>query len=334
MIGLSVLLFSGGSVLAHEGREVDGYNLIVGFIKEPAIEGMLNGISVRITSKNRDNNGGDGHGHGSSSGMKMEPEIDLVTHGGVFVDELAPGDHYEFAFGDEFEGLTVPFHAHPVETEGTIMIGPFDPQAAIVLVEINDHGFEPVETLIRPGTTVRFMNRMDDPTVIMSGILTSAPVTGGEHGVSNPVTGLDDLQVEVTHLSSDVSRVMTLDEASGDPGLYKAEFIPTSPGRYRFRVFGDIGETAINETFESSQTTFDEVIAANEIQFPIQLSSHRETENATRGALDTAASAASRASDARNFASVALIFGILATITGVIGAVLGALAIRRFGRLR
>ena len=34
---------------AHEHRNVHEYNFVVGFIQEPAFEGLLNAVSVRIT---------------------------------------------------------------------------------------------------------------------------------------------------------------------------------------------------------------------------------------------------------------------------------------------
>ena len=37
------------SVLAHEGRNVGDYNLVVGFLHEPAYEGQLNAVSLLVT---------------------------------------------------------------------------------------------------------------------------------------------------------------------------------------------------------------------------------------------------------------------------------------------
>ena len=45
-----VVLWGTGTALAPEGRDVGDYNFVVGFINEPAIEGMLNGVFIRITS--------------------------------------------------------------------------------------------------------------------------------------------------------------------------------------------------------------------------------------------------------------------------------------------
>jgi plastocyanin len=309
------------TALAHEGRDVGDYNFVVGFINEPAVEGMLNGVSLRVTSLLEEEH--DDH----NAGMDMGTEIDLVSHGGVFVDELAAGASYEFTFGSDFDDLTVPFHAHPIETQGSIMIGHEGPDVSEVVVEIHDHGFEPARVMIQAGTTVRFENHMTEPTVLMSGPLGEVEVPAGEVA-SNVVAGLTTLQVEVTHVSSSVSQIMDLKEAWNSPGQYKAEFIPTSPGAYNFRFFGDIEGTEINESFESSNTTFDEVTPANEIQFPVKLAAPRETENAARRALD----AVTEASDAASSASTATLLGIIALILGVVGLVLGGLAYQRSGK--
>ena len=309
------------TALAHEGRDVGDYNFVVGFINEPAVEGMLNGVSLRVTSLLEEEQ--DNH----DAGMDMGTEIDLVSHGGVFVDELAAGASYEFTFGSDFDDLTVPFHAHPIETQGSIMIGHEGPDVSEVVVEIHDHGFEPARVMIQAGTTVRFENHMTEPTVLMSGPLGEVEVPAGEVA-SNVVAGLTTLQVEVTHVSSSVSQIMDLKEAWNSPGQYKAEFIPTSPGAYNFRFFGDIEGTEINESFESSNTTFDEVTPANEIQFPVKLAAPRETENAARRALD----AVTEASDAASSASTATLLGIIALILGVVGLVLGGLAYQRSGK--
>ncbi len=58
VLGLAV-----GAVYAHEGREVGDYNINIGWIVEPAYEGFLNGVEVRIA---RVTEGGDDHGESAS----------------------------------------------------------------------------------------------------------------------------------------------------------------------------------------------------------------------------------------------------------------------------
>jgi plastocyanin len=325
------------TALAHEGRDVGDYNFVVGFINEPAVEGMLNGVSLRVTSliveDEHDHDAAMDMGMDMGDGMAMDSEIDLVSHGGVFVDELAAGAHYEFTFDHDYEDLTVPFHAHPIETQGSIMVGHDNPAADEVVVEIHENGFQPVMLMIQAGTTVKFENHMSEPTVVMSGPLGEVETTQDDgHAADNAVAGLTTLQVEVTHVASSVSKVMELKEAWNSPGHYKSEFIPTSPGPYNFRFFGEIEGQTVDESFESSNTTFDEVTPATEIQFPVQLAAPRETENAARGALDAAATAGTDATAAADSASTANTLGIVALVLGLLGLALGGLAFQRSGK--
>ena len=59
----AVLSLAVGTVLAHEGREVGDYNINIGWIVEPAYEGFLNGVEVRIT---RVAEGGGDHGESTT----------------------------------------------------------------------------------------------------------------------------------------------------------------------------------------------------------------------------------------------------------------------------
>ena len=52
------LILAGGVVLAHDDREVGDYLLNVGFRNEPAVEGLANGIELKVTKKAE--SGGDG----------------------------------------------------------------------------------------------------------------------------------------------------------------------------------------------------------------------------------------------------------------------------------
>ncbi|MBT4126111.1 MAG: hypothetical protein HOJ22_05655 [Chloroflexi bacterium] len=322
------------TALAHEGRDVGDYNFVVGFINEPAVEGMLNGVSLRVTSlivEEEDHSDHDA-GMDMGDGMAMSGDIDLVSHGGVFVDELAAGASYEFMFNHDYENLTVPFHAHPIETQGSIMVGHEGADVAEVVVEIHENGFQPAMVMIKAGTTVKFENHMSEATVVMSGPLGDAAPADIAPTPANVVLGITTLQVEVTHVASSVAQVMDLKEAWNSPGQYKSEFIPTSPGAYNFRFFGEIDGQVVDESFESSNTTFDEVTPANEIQFPVQLAAPREIENAARGALDAATTAGTDASDASDSASTATLLGIVALILGLLGLVMGGLAFQRSGK--
>jgi hypothetical protein len=82
-----------------------------------------------------------------------------------------------------------------------------------------------------------------------------------------PVVGLfDTLRAQV--LFGDQSREMTLTPAFGEDGAYEAVVIPTEPGDYTFRFFGQIEGLEVDETFTSSPEGFDPVLALSELEFP------------------------------------------------------------------
>src|SRR5688500_5084624 len=65
------------------------------------------------------------------------------------------------------------------------------------------------------------------------------------------------LQAEVTCGSE--SETLELRPAFGETGHYIADLVPSMPGDYSFRVFGTIGETAIDEVFTSADGQFSTV---------------------------------------------------------------------------
>ena len=206
---LALMGLATGTVFAHEGRDVEGYNFVVGWIEEPAYEGLKNGVEIRVTKAASGSHGG----HGEASEMV-----------GV-------------------EGL---------------------------------------------GETLR---------------------------------------VEVAHVATDASKVLSLYPTRGVPGRYTAVLIPTSPGVYQFSVRGTVEGTQIDESFLSKGGGggFDDIRSAADLQFPETLPQIRELESAVRGALETA----QRAQDTALAASqededpvTALL--IVAMALGAAGASLGA----------
>ena len=198
-----------GTVLAHEGRDVEGYNFVVGWVEEPAYEGLKNGVEIRVT-------------------------------------KAASGSH-------------------------------------------------------------------------------------GGHGEASEVVGVEGLgetlRVEVAHVATDASKVLSLYPTRGVPGRYTAVLIPTAPGAYQFRVRGTVEGTQIDESFLSKGGGggFDDIRSAADLQFPETLPQIRELESAVRGALETA----QRAQDTALAASqededpVSTLL-IVAMALGAAGASLGA----------
>ena len=88
LAALLLLALSLGTALAHESREdeVEGFFFVVGFLVEPAYEGFLNGVSLRVTKPAEE----DAHDHSAHD------------HGEDAQEEVSEDDH----------------HAEPVPVEG------------------------------------------------------------------------------------------------------------------------------------------------------------------------------------------------------------------------
>lgn len=92
-------LLAAGTALAHEPRDIQDYNLVVGFLHEPAFEGLLNGVSLRVTKPapaDAHAHAADAHGSDAHAAMSHEPleseipvfvaiETDVEDGGGVNV---------------------------------------------------------------------------------------------------------------------------------------------------------------------------------------------------------------------------------------------------------
>jgi hypothetical protein len=84
------------------------------------------------------------------------------------------------------------------------------------------------------------------------------------------------MQVEVIVGGAAARRTFEFKPIPQEAGHYQAEFIPTAPGDYTFRVFGTIGATKIDERFESGPGRFDPVMSNRELQFPKTLATTDE----------------------------------------------------------
>ena len=149
---------------------------------------------------------------------------------------------------------------------------------------------------------------------------------GGRHDPEAvAVEGLQDtLQVEVTHVPSNVSRAMNLRAVFNDPGHYAADLIPTSPGHYRFRFFGVIEGEAIDATFDSRAGGghFDDVRVATAIHFPDAVASARELESAVRGLQATSEETLDEDDD-----SAAATMAIVGIVLGASGIAFGGVSL-------
>ncbi|MXY45825.1 MAG: hypothetical protein F4Y44_02350 [Chloroflexi bacterium] len=163
-----------------------------------------------------------------------------------------------------------------------------------------------------------------------------SPVAAHEdhhHAAPEPDEGIEQtLLVEVTHIPTGASRVMTLHAEFDKPGYYKANFIPTASGQYAFHFKGKIEGVLIDERFESGPGRFDDVQPATDLQFPVSAASTRELESAVRGALDSAQQAQdaalrieAAAMDAQNGVARATTMAMVGIAVGAVGIIVGAI---------
>lgn len=148
-----------------------------------------------------------------------------------------------------------------------------------------------------------------------------------------PVTDLGpgDLRAEITF--GDASTRMDLEPnfvpgVYGEPGDYRAWFVPSQPGPYTFRVVGAVGHEQVDESFTSGPNTFSEAGDLAGAAFPpIDAPSNDELatrieQEASRSA-DALAASERAAADARDQASGAQTFAVVAFIVGALGLVAG-----------
>ena len=361
LVGAVVLsVVSAQLVLAHEGREVGSYQLDVGFINEPAYEGMLNGVSLTVTRAvssegSGDANDADGEsmhagGDGDASAgagdadddadgadadaLALEFVADVEAHGAHFHSPtLNQGTTFTFEVTEDLRGLDLPYHIHPGDFEGLVSVSPDDGDGSEYTVDVTADGLSQEMVNVGVGDTIVWSNNTNFAASVMSGPLSS--MTGesgsmmamakGEAG--DAVTGLaETLQVDVAHLATGGLVTLSFRESETIPGRYEATFIPTAIGEYEFRIHGDIEGEAVDETFTAGPDTFDTVESADAIQFPNSFRSARQLENAVYGAQDEAAVATDEARRGSNSANIALGLAIVAALAGIAGAALGGYA--------
>lgn len=298
------------AVNAHEDRETGDLNLVVGFLNEPAYEAQPNGAYIKIT--------------------KMG--ADIVSHGALFSSgPVEAGNSFEFEFGHDLEDLEIPFHDHLTGQGGTITVGHDGEHTGTAMVQFDpETGFSPHELSIQADTTVMFMNTSDDGVMtVISGLHETGEDHDHEHAeggatVEQPVLGLaSSLQVEVTHVPTGEEKTMGVRPVFGDPGAYVADFVPTAPGAYSFRFFGDIEGEAFDETFTSGPNTFDEIVPSRSVQFPVELRETRELQGAIEGLQTELTAASDAADDADSSASTALLIAIVGIVVGIVGIGVG-----------
>ncbi len=165
-----------------------------------------------------------------------------------------------------------------------------------------------------------------------AGYLNSVQLILTDAGTGKPVTDLGDT-LKVTVKTGDQTMDLSIEpnfELGGDgqPGDYRAWFIPTTPGTYSFQFSGTIKGQTFDQAFTSGQSTFDDVNDPASAQFPLkepnpaQISQRLDRESARQ-----ATALAATASKARDEANSARVFGIVGVVVGVLGLAVGSIAL-------
>ena len=148
-----------------------------------------------------------------------------------------------------------------------------------------------------------------------------------------PVTDLpEDLKVEIifgTQKMGPLALQAAFGKTFGRPGDFRASVIPTRPGNYTFHFVGTLGGQKVDQSFTSSETTFDPVQEAVPIEFPVKDPSPGELSGrldrvATR--IDTAQAAAQ---DAAAAARQGRVLGAVGVVAGIVALVVAVGANRR-----
>lgn len=177
------------------------------------------------------------------------------------------------------------------------------------------------------GAVVMTVGWGDEPTY--AGIKNSVQLILADKA-GKPITDLTDtLKVEVrfgpqTGGPLDIERAFG--QTFGRPGDYRAQIVPTRPGTYAFHFIGTVGKQKIDETFTSSDKTFDNVLDAAVIEFPVKDPSAADMSGRIERLgprVDKARAAAARANTVGTI-------GILAGLAGIVAGV-GAMRRKRPG---
>ena len=305
---IALTLALSATVSGHEDRTSGDLEIVVGFLSEPAYEAQPNGAYIKVT----------------------KPGTDITSHGALFSSgPVEAGNNFEFQFTHEMEDLEIPFHDHLTGQGGTVTVSHDGELSGTAMVQFDpETGFSPHALRVQAGTTVMFMNTSSNGVMtVVSGLHENGDDHDHDHGdtaVSEPVLGLSStLEVEVTHVPTGERKMMALRPLIDDPGAYVADFVPTAPGAYSFRFFGEIEGEAFNESFTSGPNTFDEIVPSRSVQFPVELRESRELQSAIEGLQAELTAASDAADDADSAASTALLIAIVGIVVGIIGIGVG-----------
>jgi hypothetical protein len=124
-----------------------------------------------------------------------------------------------------------------------------------------------------------------------------------------PVQGADKtLKVQIRQGAT--TREFPLRAVFGQQGYYVADLVPTREGNYQWTFVGAIGETQVNERFDTADGKFDKVESPAALQFPQALPDPAQQSAAL-------ASAQADAQQNRTLAYIGIGLGILGLLAGL-----------------
>jgi hypothetical protein len=112
------------------------------------------------------------------------------------------------------------------------------------------------------------------------------------------------------------------DTGLGTHGEFDAPIIPTAPGVYRFHFTGTVAGQHVDQTFTSSDSTFDDVVEPTAVEFPVHQPPVAELGTGVQRAQSRASAAASRAGSARDDANRATVVGVVALVLAGVAVVM------------
>jgi hypothetical protein len=180
------------------------------------------------------------------------------------------------------------------------------------------------------GTVQMTVGWLNEPAY--SGFLNAVQLRlADDAGPITDVTG-DALKVEVS-FGGQKQAPAAMAPAFGSPGEYRAALVPDRPGVYSFRFVGTVKGQQVDQTFTSSDKTFDSPRDTADVQFPAKDPTTGELA-ARVDRLDprveqVRTDALAKADDAKSAASRATVLAVVGLLVGVAGIAFGVTARRR-----
>jgi hypothetical protein len=155
----------------------------------------------------------------------------------------------------------------------------------------------------------------DEPA--LAGFKNAIDVAVADAAGAPVVDPVASLTVDVSFGSDRVT--LPLRPAGRQPGRYRAPLIPTRAGTYTFRVAGMVGAQPIELSSSCSDTTFECVADAADLQFPARDPTTGQLAERIGRGLPRVEAAAGRASSARLVALAAIAIAAAALVVAWIG---------------